>query len=103
MGRQLYSAKRELLRELLRGVRSAGGLTQFDLSKKLDRSQSYVSDYERGHRRLDWVSVDEVVTACGQDLARFARDYAAAAAKIEAESAATSKGSKATLKRRLRS
>jgi len=100
MGRQLYSAKRELLRDLLREVRAASGLTQLDLSKKLARPQSYVSDYERGHRRLDWVSVDEVVMACGHDLTKFARDYVAAAAKIGIASGASGKVSKVTLKRR---
>lgn len=102
MGRQLYSAKREMLRDLLREVRAASGLSQLELSKKLGRPQSYVSDYERGHRRLDWVTVDEVVTACGRDLAKFARDYVAAATAIDVESASSSKTTKSASMRRAR-
>lgn len=66
------------MRDLLRQVRSAARLTQLELSEKLGRPQSYVSDYERGHRRLDWVAVDEVISACGYSLSKFAAEYLAA-------------------------
>lgn len=82
MGRQLYSDKRELVRELLRQVRKDAGITQADLSSMLGRPQSYVSDYERGHRRLDWVAIDEVLGACGYSIVKFVKDYVTASADL---------------------
>jgi len=75
MGKRLYSDKREAFRSLIKGVRVSAGLTQAELSERLGRPQSYVSDYERGHRRLDWVAVDEVLNACGKTIDEFAREY----------------------------
>lgn len=75
MGKGLYSDKRERFRELLRQVRIEAGLTQTELSEKLKRPQSYVSDYERGQRRLDFVAVDEVISVCGVTIVEFAKRY----------------------------
>jgi transcriptional regulator with XRE-family HTH domain len=61
---------------MLRESRLAAGLSQTELAAKLGRPQSFVSDYERGHRRLDWVDVVDVLAACGTDLVEFARAYA---------------------------
>lgn len=75
MGKQLYSDDREKFRQMLKSVRVNAGLSQTELATKLGRPQSYVSDYERGHRRLDWVAVAEVLDACEYDLVRFAKAY----------------------------
>lgn len=75
MAKGLYSDKREKFRKLLKQIRRDAGLTQVELAQKLNRPQSYVSEYERGHRRLDWVSVDEVMEACEESLAKFAVRY----------------------------
>jgi transcriptional regulator with XRE-family HTH domain len=40
------------LRELLVEARNARGMTQTDLAKALGRTQTYVSNYERGERRV---------------------------------------------------
>lgn len=77
MQKRLYSHERETFRALLRQVRLKAGLTQTELCAKLKRSQSYVSDYERGHRRLDWVSVAEILRACDFELVEFAAQYTA--------------------------
>jgi transcriptional regulator with XRE-family HTH domain len=79
MGKRLYCDAREAVRALLREARSQSGLTQIELSRKLGRPQSYVSDYERGHRRLDWVAVHEVLDACDYDLLAFTKAYLRAA------------------------
>jgi len=52
-------------RELLVEVRKGAGLTQAELSQRLDRPQSFVSKYERGERRLDVVEFGEVAKALG--------------------------------------
>jgi transcriptional regulator with XRE-family HTH domain len=41
------------LRQLLIAAREASGLNQTQLGKAVGRSQSFVSNYERGQRRLD--------------------------------------------------
>ncbi len=75
MQKGLYSREREAFRALLKQVRLTAGLTQIELSTKLKRPQSYVSDYERGHRRLDWVAVAEVLRVCNCELVEFAAQY----------------------------
>lgn len=75
MGKQLYSDSRQDFRELLKLVRTEAGLSQGELSQMVGRPQSFVSDYERAHRRLDFVTVAELVEACGVDLVDFAHRY----------------------------
>ena len=64
-------------RELMVDARKSAGLTQAELSQRLDRPQSFVSKYERGERRLDVVEFGEVARGLGADpvrlLARFYR------------------------------
>jgi len=43
------------LREVLIEARKAKGLTQTDLAATLKRTQTFVSNYERGERRLGMV------------------------------------------------
>lgn len=54
-------------RELMVEVRKSANLTQAELSKRLNRPQSFVSKYERGERRLDVVEFGEVARALGLD------------------------------------
>ena len=49
-----------MLRERLKAARIEAGLTQIELSKKLERPQSYVAKYEGGDRRLDVVELIDV-------------------------------------------
>lgn len=41
------------LRQALAEARNAAGLTQGELAKRLGRTQTFVSNYERGERRVD--------------------------------------------------
>jgi transcriptional regulator with XRE-family HTH domain len=69
-----YKKFRELLVELRKGA----GVTQAELSQRLDRPQSFVSKYERGERRLDVVEFGQVAKALGVNpvnvLAKFYRE-----------------------------
>lgn len=58
------AARREI-RELLRELRLQAGLRQTDLAEILGRPQSFVSKYERGERRLDFLELREVGAALG--------------------------------------
>lgn len=54
-----------ILRERLVGAREAAGLTQVDLALKLGKSQSFVSKYEQGERRLDIADFVSICTKLG--------------------------------------
>lgn len=64
-----------ILLRRLRAIRTAAGLTQVDLSKALQRPQSYVSDVERGSRRMDLLQLRELCDACGQSLTEFVDEF----------------------------
>ena len=51
----------QALRRLLTEARDAAGLTQAELAKRLGRTQSLVSNYERGQRRID---LAELILIC---------------------------------------
>ncbi len=61
-----WEPKRQQVRDFLREIRKKAGLTQTELAKKLDKPQSYVSKYELGERKLDFVETVEVCEACGE-------------------------------------
>ncbi len=55
------------LRELLVEARNAKGMTQTDLAKALGRTQTYVSNYERGERRVGVVDFILIASALKLD------------------------------------
>jgi transcriptional regulator with XRE-family HTH domain len=65
------SAAYRRFRELLAEERGAAGLSQAELSRRLDRPRSFVSKYERGERRLDVVEFGHVAKALQIDPLRF--------------------------------
>jgi transcriptional regulator with XRE-family HTH domain len=50
-----FAQAEELFRATLRNLRQEQGLTQAQLAERLGLPQSYVSKYETGERRLDFV------------------------------------------------
>lgn len=67
--------KQERLRKLLRTIRTEKGLRQVDLAERLAQPQSFVSKYESGERRLDFVEVVQVCEALSISLADFVRRF----------------------------
>jgi transcriptional regulator with XRE-family HTH domain len=63
------------LRQLLVDARQRADLTQAELSRRLNRPQSFVSKYERGERRLDVIEFGQVARAIGLDPLRFLRQF----------------------------
>lgn len=61
----------EILRTALIRERKAAGLQQADVAAHLGRPQSFVSKYERGERRLDFVELIAVAHALGVEPATF--------------------------------
>jgi transcriptional regulator with XRE-family HTH domain len=55
------------LREILIQAREAQGLNQTQLGKTLGRTQSFVSNYERGQRKLGVPEFIQITRALGLD------------------------------------
>jgi len=75
MARTTYTAETRVLATLLRSIREQAGLRQVDLAEALGRSQSWVSDYEAGQRRLDLVELRSICGACGITLRQFVNRF----------------------------
>jgi transcriptional regulator with XRE-family HTH domain len=65
----------EHLRTLLRTIRVEKGLRQVDLAERLGQPQSFVSKYENGERRLDFIEVARVCEALRISFAEFVRRF----------------------------
>ena len=81
MSKTTYTHANDIFRELLKETRVAKNLTQADVAKSLGLPQSYVSKYESGERRLDFVETVLVCEALGTSIEDFAAVYSAKLAK----------------------
>ena len=76
MANKPWDKDREKLRELLKDLRkNQAGLTQVELSQALGRPQSYVSKYETGERKLDYVEITKICEALDISMERFNNLY----------------------------
>jgi transcriptional regulator with XRE-family HTH domain len=82
MAKSIHRPEYEVLRELLREARLSAGLTQVQLSASLGRPQSYVSDLERGVRRLDLIELRDICAVVGRDLPAFVRELERGIARL---------------------
>ena len=71
MPKSIYRPEYTVLRELIREVRTARGITQNVLSEQLGHNQSFLSDIERGTRRIDVLELRDLCQQTGTDLLRF--------------------------------
>jgi transcriptional regulator with XRE-family HTH domain len=76
-----YTQADGLFRELLKELRIAKNLTQAEVAVSLDLPQSYVSKYESGERRLDFVETTLVCEALGMRIEDFVVAYTGRLAK----------------------
>ena len=82
MANKTWDEDREKLRELLKELRKKEALTQVELSQALGKPQSYVSKYETGERKLDYVEVMDICEALGVSMKRFNSLYEKRTQKI---------------------
>ena len=75
MDKSLYSPEYEALISLLRDVRLEQGLSQVQLAKRIEEPQPFVSRYEVGGRRLDFVEVWRLCGALGVPFAAFVERF----------------------------
>jgi len=73
--KSIHKNEYSVLLRRLRELRTEAGMTQVDLSTALQRPQSYVSDVERGSRRMDLLQLRELCNACGQSLTEFVDEF----------------------------
>jgi Helix-turn-helix. len=70
-----YTQADDVFRELLKETRVAKNLTQAEIAGRLGLPQSYVSKYESGERRLDFVETVLVCESLGMSIEEFAAAY----------------------------
>jgi transcriptional regulator with XRE-family HTH domain len=74
MRKSIHTADYEVLIELLRDAREAAGASQSDVSGHIGRSQSFLSDFERGQRRLDIIQLRDICNYLDVDFPKFATE-----------------------------
>ena len=67
MPKTIHRPEYQALLQALRERREAAGLTQTQCSDALGRSQSFMSDVERGNRRLDVIQLFDLCELLGVD------------------------------------
>jgi transcriptional regulator with XRE-family HTH domain len=75
MSRYTGTSEQHRLTDLLRQIRMEAGLRQGDLAKRLRQSQSFVSKYESGERRLDLLELQQICKAVGSSLGKFVQRF----------------------------
>jgi transcriptional regulator with XRE-family HTH domain len=75
MTKAIYRPEYEVFLQQLKRMRTESGLTQAQCSAALGRPQSFMSDVERGVRRLDIVQLRDLCLVLGTDLSSFSRAY----------------------------
>ena len=75
MPKTIHRNEYAVLLRLIRDGRRRADLTQTQCSKALGRSQSFISDVERGVRRLDIVQLRDLCLVLKPDLPTFIRRF----------------------------
>lgn len=60
MPKAIYRPEHDIFLGILKARRAAAGMTQRDCSQALGRPQSFMSDVERGVRRLDIIQIRDL-------------------------------------------
>lgn len=76
MAKSIYSADQESVLKVMARVRADAGLTQQELARKMDVSQSTVSDILRGQRRIDLIEWIGFCKACKVTPQQFLEELA---------------------------
>lgn len=76
----IHSDAARILQNVLVDARRAAGLTQVEVAARLAKPQSFVSDVERGERRLDVVEFAKFCRAIDVDPVHLYAEFVKAAA-----------------------
>ncbi|EQC0996279.1 helix-turn-helix domain-containing protein [Pseudomonas aeruginosa] len=75
MTKAIYRPEYEVFLDILKRRRIEAGLTQVECSKALGRPQSFMSDVERGSRRLDIIQIRDLCKVLGCDFPTLVLDF----------------------------
>jgi transcriptional regulator with XRE-family HTH domain len=75
MRKSTFSREYKTLCRLLREVRQEADVSQVELAARLNETQSDISKFERGERRLDVVQLGWWCKALGCQLSDFVKKY----------------------------
>jgi len=75
MEKSTFTREYKVLCELLRDKRQASGVTQVELAEKLSETQSQISKWERGERRIDLVQLRTFCQVIGVSLSEFVAEF----------------------------
>jgi transcriptional regulator with XRE-family HTH domain len=75
MGAADLEGRRRRLQRSLREAREEKGFRQADLAQRLGLPQSFVSKFETGERRLEFVMVEAICGALGIPFEDFVRQW----------------------------
>lgn len=74
MAKTIHRPEYAVLRSALRDLRIRHGVTQVQLAADLGRSQAFVSEIERGSRRLDVLELFDICQVLGVSPAQFLKE-----------------------------
>lgn len=75
MTKAIYRREHVIFLQVLKRMRAESGMTQAQCSAALGRPQSFMSDVERGVRRLDTVQLRDLCQVLGNDLISFTKSF----------------------------
>jgi transcriptional regulator with XRE-family HTH domain len=75
MPKFIGSAEQNILQNLLKRFRTNANLKQSELAEILNQSQSFVSKYESGERRLDLLELWQICQALNTTLSEFVAEF----------------------------
>lgn len=67
MSKSAFTDAHQILIRALARAREKAGLQQVELAQKIGKKQSYISNIERGQRRVDVIEFIAIVKALGGD------------------------------------
>jgi len=71
--KSIHTADQAVFCAQMIAARKKAGLTQHDVAKRLEKTQSFVAKYEGGERRLDVLEFIAIARAIGADPLRIMR------------------------------
>ena len=75
MTKAIYRREHVIFLQMLKRMRVASGMTQAQCSAALGRPQSFISDVERGVRRLDLIQLRDLCQVLNSDLISFTNSF----------------------------
>ena len=75
MTKAIYRREHVIFLQVLKRMRVESGMTQAQCSAALGRPQSFMSDVERGVRRLDTVQLRDLCHVLRSDLFKFTESF----------------------------